>query len=87
MGFFDFGKPNIPVSSKVVNVKVSPLGLEKIKRGAAAGMEFDVLITVQRLEPCTPEEVAHGITPARAENKVRYTLRGLQNKGWIEVME
>ena len=86
MGFFNFGKPSIPGEDKPVNVKCSDLGKTKLTQGQATGMEFDVLSTVKKMEPCTAEEVAHNMQPPRPANKVRYILRELKAKQWIEVM-
>jgi hypothetical protein len=82
MGFFNFGKPKIPMAEKQTNVTVSTIGETKLKQGIPTGLEFDVLATIKKLQPCTVYEVADDIH--KPESKVRYTMQALLNKGWLD---
>lgn len=86
MGFFDriAGGNQIPVHEKVTNVQTTPLGIEKIEKSLANGLEFDVLVSIKKLQPCSVEEVSRDLN--RPENKIRYTMRVLKSKGWIQVL-
>ena len=86
MGFFDklSGGGDIPTHDKVTNVQITPVGVEKITKGLASGMEFDVLVSIKKCQPCSPDEVARDIN--RPENKIRYVMRCLKAKGWIQVL-
>lgn len=86
MGFFDkiAGGSQIPTHEKITNVQITPMGAEKVEKGLANGMDFDVLVSIKKCQPCSVDEVARDIN--RPENKVRYVMRGLKNRGWIQVL-
>lgn len=88
MGFFDrVGSGSaVPMEQKVTNVKLTPEGVHKLQSMQASNFnnEFNVLASVKKLEPCSPEEVARDLN--LPENKVRYTLRSLQERKLIMVL-
>ena len=86
MGFFDriSGGGQIPVHEKVTNVQITPIGVEKVEKSLANGLEFDVLVSIKKCQPCSVDEVARDVN--RPENKIRYVMRCLKNKGWIQTL-
>jgi hypothetical protein len=86
MGFFDriSGGGQIPTHEKVTNVQITPIGVEKVEKSLANGLEFDVLVSVKKCQPCSVDEVARDLN--RPEHKIRYVLRCLKSKGWIQTL-
>ncbi len=85
MGFFG-GGGNVPLEQKVTQVKLTPDGVQKLQNMQASNFnnEFNILASVKKLEPCSPDEIARDLN--LPENKVRYTLRELTSKKLVQVL-
>ena len=83
MGFFDrvFGGGGIPTHEGVTQLQVTPGGIEKMNKSLLSGLEFDVFVTIKKLQPCSVDEIARDLN--RPENKIRYAAICLKNKGCI----
>ena len=78
---FPFGQHPLKKAA-TPTVKLTTIGNEKLLAMMPQGVEFTVMSTAKKLEPCSAEEVAKSLN--WEPGKVEHIMESLYSKGWVE---
>jgi len=84
--FFNFGGSKLPSApTKRVDVRVTPKGVDKMRRGLLEPLQFEVISIISRLQPCNSDDVARNMQPPRNIDMIRECMRGMESNGLIQI--